>query len=67
MTSLSGHADKQELFQWMKNFKESPKIVFTVHGEKDNLDVYVKAIKERMNWNVYQPVYLESIDLFRGI
>jgi predicted metal-dependent RNase len=42
-------------------------MVFTVHGEKNNLDAYSRAIKERMNWNVYQPVYLESIDLFRGI
>jgi metallo-beta-lactamase family protein len=67
MTSLSGHADKEELFQWMNNFKESPKMVFTVHGEKSNLDVYTKAIRERLNWNVLQPAYLESVDLFRGI
>jgi metallo-beta-lactamase family protein len=67
MTSLSGHADKEELFQWMKNFKQSPKMVFTVHGEKDNLDVYARTIKETLNWNVHQPVYLESIDLFMGI
>lgn len=67
MTSLSGHADKEELFQWMNNFKESPKMVFTVHGEKDNLDAYTKAIKERLKWNVIQPVYLESVTLFRGI
>lgn len=67
MTSLSGHADREELFGWMKNFKESPKMVFTVHGEKNNLDAYTKAIKEKMEWNVIQPVYLESIDLFRGI
>jgi metallo-beta-lactamase family protein len=67
MTSLSGHADSGELFQWMKNFKESPKMVFTVHGEKTNLDAYTREIKETMGWNVIQPVYLESIDLFRGI
>jgi metallo-beta-lactamase family protein len=67
MTSLSGHADRKELFQWMENFKESPKMVFTVHGEKNNLDAYTKAIKEEKGWNVIQPVYLESIDLFRGL
>jgi metallo-beta-lactamase family protein len=67
MTSLSGHADKEELFQWMKNFKQSPKMVFPVHGEKNHLEAYAKAIKERLNWNVYQPVYLEEISLFRGI
>lgn len=67
MTSLSGHADKEELFQWMKNFKQKPKMVFTVHGEKNNLEAYTKAIKERMGWNVIQPVYLEEVSLFRGI
>lgn len=67
MTSLSGHADKDELFQWMRNFKKAPKMVFTVHGEKNHIEAYSKAIKENFGWNVIQPVYLESIDLFRGI
>lgn len=67
MTSLSGHADKEELFQWMKGFKKSPKMVFTVHGEKDNLEAYGKTIKEKLGWNVIQPVYLETLELFRGI
>lgn len=67
MTSLSGHADKAELFQWMKNFKKAPKMVFTVHGEKNHIEAYSKGIKENLGWNVIQPVYLESMDLFRGI
>jgi metallo-beta-lactamase family protein len=67
MTSLSGHADKEELFQWMKNFKQSPKMVFTVHGEGNSLEVYGRAIREKLGWNVIQPEYLESVDLFRGI
>lgn len=67
MTSLSSHADKEELFQWMKNFKEKPKMTFTIHGEKDNLVAYTKSIKERMGWNVVQPAYLESVVLFKGI
>lgn len=67
MTSLSGHADKSELFQWMSNFKVSPKIVFTVHGERENIIAYAKGIKDRFGWNVIQPVYLESVNLFKGI
>jgi metallo-beta-lactamase family protein len=67
MTSLSGHADKEELFQWMRNFKQSPKMVFPIHGEKNHLEAYSKAIKEKLNWNVYQPVYLEEVPLFTGI
>ena len=67
MTSLSGHADKGELYQWMSNFKTFPKMVFTVHGEKDTLDAYAKGIKERFGWNVIEPAYLESAELFSGI
>lgn len=67
MTSLSGHADKDELIQWLKGFKESPKMVFTVHGEKDQIELYAKNIKEKLGWNVIQPVYLDRINLFRGI
>jgi metallo-beta-lactamase family protein len=67
MTSLSGHADKGELFDWMKNFKSPPKIVFTVHGEGNNLEAYGKAIRERLNWNVVQPKYLQTVELFSGI
>ncbi|MBT1699270.1 MBL fold metallo-hydrolase [Fulvivirgaceae bacterium PWU4] len=67
MTSLSGHADKEELFLWMSHFKSAPKMVFPVHGEKSSLDAYAKGIKARFNWNVIQPAYLESVSLFRGI
>lgn len=67
MTALSGHADKTELFAWMKNFKRKPKIVFTVHGEGENLRLYSEAIRTTMNWNVLEPQYLETVSLFEGI
>jgi metallo-beta-lactamase family protein len=67
MTSLSGHADREELFAWMKNFTTKPKFVFTVHGEGTGLHQYAEAIRDRMKWNVIEPQYLESIRLFEGI
>jgi metallo-beta-lactamase family protein len=67
MTSLSGHADREELFQWMKNFEQPPKVTFTVHGEGDNLIKYGEAIRERMKWNVIKPDYLQKVILFEGI
>lgn len=67
MTTLSGHADREELFNWMRNFKSPPKMVFTVHGEGKNIEAYTQAIREHMKWNVIQPVYLETIQLYRGI
>ena len=67
ITSLSGHADKEELFRWMAHFKNPPKIVFTVHGEGKDLELYTQAIRERMKWNVFQPEYLETVKLFDNI
>jgi metallo-beta-lactamase family protein len=67
MTSLSSHADKEELFTWLGKFTQSPKITFTVHGEGKNLAAYAQAIRDRLKWNVVEPKYLQSIELFSGI
>jgi metallo-beta-lactamase family protein len=67
ISSMSGHADKNELFQWMGRFKESPKITFVVHGEMPDLEIYAGEIHKRFGWNVMVPQYLESAQLFEGI
>ncbi len=67
MKSLSGHADREELFTWMKNFKSAPEIVFTIHGEGNDLAAYAQAIRDRMKWNVILPKYLETVVLFENI
>lgn len=67
ISSMSGHADRGELFQWMSGFKEKPKITFTIHGEGNDLQLYAQAIREKFGWNVMVPQYMESVQLFRGI
>ena len=67
MSSLSGHADREELLAWMKRFKSKPKITFTIHGEGEGLKEYAMNIREKLNWNVVEPQYLETISLFEGI
>jgi metallo-beta-lactamase family protein len=67
ISSLSGHADKEELFRWMSNFEAPPKITFTVHGEGKDLEIYAQSIRDRMHWNVIQPNYLDSVALFENI
>jgi len=67
MTSFSGHADREELFTWMGNFSKPPKITFTIHGERKNIEAYAKAIHERLKWNVIQPKYQQTVQLFSGI
>jgi metallo-beta-lactamase family protein len=67
MSAFSGHADRSELFQWMSGFEEKPKITFTVHGENPGMHEYAEEIRTRLGWNVIQPDYLESVQLFKGI
>jgi metallo-beta-lactamase family protein len=67
ISSLSGHADKPELFRWLSGFKEKPKITFTVHGEGSDLQAYAEHIRKQLGWQVTVPQYLESVHLFEGI
>jgi metallo-beta-lactamase family protein len=67
MSSMSGHADRDELFRWMRNFTEKPKLVFCVHGEGEKIQRYAQRIRETFEWNVKVPRYLESETLFSGI
>ena len=67
VSTFSSHADRGELFAWMKTFKSAPKIVFTIHGEGSALEQYAQNIKEELGWNTIVPKYLESFDLFIGI
>jgi metallo-beta-lactamase family protein len=67
MSSMSGHADRGELFRWMSNFKEKPKMTFCVHGEGGALDQYAQSIRDKFSWNVLVPEYLETFELFNGI
>jgi metallo-beta-lactamase family protein len=67
MASMSGHADREELFRWMKNFKQKPKMTFCTHGEGERLVQYAQAIRDTFAWNVLVPDYLETVTLFNGI
>ena len=67
MTSLSGHADRGELFSWMRSFRHKPKIVFTTHGEGENILRFAENIREELGWNVSVPEYLQRVSLFEGI
>lgn len=67
ISSMSGHADKEELFTWMRNFKNKPKVTFCIHGEGKDLEIYAQNIRDTFGWNVVVPDYLESFTLFKGI
>ena len=67
LDGLSAHADKEELFQWMRGIKNTPKMTFIVHGEPSEADPFAQSIRETLGWNVSIPDYLESHVLFDHI
>jgi metallo-beta-lactamase family protein len=53
--SLSGHADQQELLDWMAPVAPTLKKVFLVHGELEAMTVLSAKIKERYKLEVVCP------------
>lgn len=65
---FSAHADRDELLRWLKNFKDSPKYTFVVHGEKEGAQALASAASTDLNFvNTVVPLYMESFELFKGI
>lgn len=58
LDALSGHADRDELLQWMKPLAPALKRVFLVHGERDQSAALAAAIGKEY--------HLEAIPAMRG-
>lgn len=52
---LSGHADQQELMNWMSGIKNPPEMVFIVHGEPQAADVLRVKIQDTYQWDCVIP------------
>jgi metallo-beta-lactamase family protein len=46
MNEFSAHADRNELMEWVKAFKERPSRVFVVHGEETQSRPFAKRLRE---------------------
>jgi metallo-beta-lactamase family protein len=62
---LSAHADRSELFDWLDNFEDAPKVHVHRPRRAGECHGFAQAIKERLDWyNVEVPDYLDSETLF---
>jgi metallo-beta-lactamase family protein len=61
LEGFSGHADRNGLISWLAGFKESPKEIFLVHGEKEAKHDFAKTIKEELG---YDATVVEGISEF---
>lgn len=62
LEGLSGHADADELLQWMGKARP-PKMTYVTHGEPDAADALRFRIDHELGWNVRVPEHLERISL----
>ena len=62
LDTLSAHADRAQLLDWLKALP-APRRVFVTHGEPVAADALRLAIEERQGWPVTVPDYLESCEL----
>ena len=55
LEGFSGHADQDELIQWIKNFKKKPQKIFLVHGEDEALDTLYDLIQNNLGLKAIIP------------
>jgi len=55
LEGFSGHADQDELIQWIKNFKKKPQKIFLVHGEDEALDTLYDLIQNDLGLKAIIP------------
>jgi len=63
LRSLSGHADQQELLEWISNLDSKPSHVFIVHGERQASDTFRVKLKTEIGINAFIPRLNEKIEL----
>lgn len=63
--SFSGHADADEILEWMRNARRAPTITYLTHGEPDAADTLRGRINRELRWQARVPEHLERIDLER--
>ena len=59
---FSGHADRTDLFEFIKNLKGNPKVL-TVHGDKEDCTKFADEIHERFGLETYSPELDETISV----
>ena len=60
---FSAHADWKAVLRWLEGLHNTPKMVFTTHGEPDAASAMAEHIRQRFNWNVVVPEYGQTVKL----
>jgi metallo-beta-lactamase family protein len=59
---FSGHADADEILQWLRALPKPPQQAFVVHGEPDAADTLRLRLKDELGWRVRVPQHGERTE-----
>ena len=59
---FSGHADRKELFDMIKQIKGNPKVC-TVHGDSESCEMFAKEIHEQFGLETFSPAVNDEITI----
>ncbi len=57
---FSGHADRDELVEWVSGLRKDPQQVFVVHGEADTAEAFAEHLRQTKRWRVSVPGYQDQ-------
>ncbi len=60
---FSAHADWKAVLRWLSGLPNTPKAVFTTHGEPDAAEAMAGHIRDEFGWKVVVPEYEQTIEL----
>ena len=61
LEGFSGHADANELVDWLGRWPGRPSQVFVVHGEPDAADALRLRLKDQLGWSARVPQHGEAV------
>jgi metallo-beta-lactamase family protein len=67
VSTLSAHADAEELLAWLRSAERPPKLTFVTHGEAAAADTLRRRIKQELGWNVRVPEHRETVEVRTAI
>ena len=63
LEGFSGHADANELMQWLCGFERAPRQTFVVHGEPDATDALRFRIGNELGWKANVPPHAQTLEV----
>lgn len=63
LNGFSGHADRDELLDWVGAMKDKPQRTFLVHGEEDSATALAEALKEQFQLRVDIPQWKQAYEV----